>query len=203
MQVICARFGGTAVPFRSTHRTKSRHALRRRRVSSTLDGDRGFNVGQTVSKLAKGANLKTDARLEDFLGDRTERLKDGNRVTWPSEKVTELWKVFFRSNEGYKDVFGVAWPLSEDAPRPSDEDIQMARAEAAKWLVNIDRPERKRRVIFGSVLLAGVWDVDGTGMQAIEDPDVDLGIRKKVVYGVRAGAVATLLVMVPYIFWPF
>ena len=100
---------------------------------------------------------------------------------------------------------------------------------------------------------AGVWDVDGTGMQAIEDPDVDLGIRKvihqllclprvslaqsgncvlfehyglsdwwtcavhsncagvicvcvfaqKVVYGVGAGAVATLFVMVPYIFWPF
>lgn len=25
---------------------------------------------------------------------------------------------------------------------------------------------------------AGVWDVDGTGMQAIEDPEVDLGIRK-------------------------
>lgn len=25
---------------------------------------------------------------------------------------------------------------------------------------------------------AGVWDVDGTGMQAIDDPQVDLGIRK-------------------------
>ena len=25
---------------------------------------------------------------------------------------------------------------------------------------------------------AGVWDVDGTGMQAINDPEVDLGIRK-------------------------
>lgn len=25
---------------------------------------------------------------------------------------------------------------------------------------------------------ASVWDVDGTGMQFIEDPDVDLGIRK-------------------------
>ena len=25
---------------------------------------------------------------------------------------------------------------------------------------------------------AGVWDVDGTGMWAIEDPEVDLGIRK-------------------------
>lgn len=37
--------------------------------------------------------------------------------------------------------------------QPSDEEIQMARAEAAKGLVNIDRPERKRRVIFGSVLL--------------------------------------------------
>ena len=27
-------------------------------------------------------------------------------------------------------------------------------------------------------LQAGVWDVDGTGMWAIEDPEVDLGIRK-------------------------
>lgn len=25
---------------------------------------------------------------------------------------------------------------------------------------------------------AGVWDVDGTGMQAVDDPEVDLGIRK-------------------------
>ena len=25
---------------------------------------------------------------------------------------------------------------------------------------------------------AGVWDVDGTGMQDIKDPEVDLGIRK-------------------------
>ena len=25
---------------------------------------------------------------------------------------------------------------------------------------------------------ASVWDVDGTGMQFVEDPDVDLGIRK-------------------------
>ena len=24
---------------------------------------------------------------------RTEKLKDGEKVTWPSEKVTELWKV--------------------------------------------------------------------------------------------------------------
>ena len=28
------------------------------------------------------------------------------------------------------------------------------------------------------MLQAGVWDVDGTGMWAIEDPEVDLGIRK-------------------------
>ena len=27
-------------------------------------------------------------------------------------------------------------------------------------------------------LQASIWDVDGTGMQFIEDPDVDLGIRK-------------------------
>jgi hypothetical protein len=27
-------------------------------------------------------------------------------------------------------------------------------------------------------LQAGVWDVDGTGMQNIDDPEVDLGIRK-------------------------
>ena len=69
-------------------------------------------------------------------------------------------------------------------------------------------------------------------MQHIPDPEVDLGIRKvpcpsrsceslnvpwhwaesvlrqglwlqKVVYGVSAGAVATLFVMVPYILWPF
>lgn len=70
MQGLCARIGGTAVPFRSRRGTKSRYAVRRKRVSSTLDSDRGFNVGQTVSKWAKGANLKTDVRIEEFLGDR-------------------------------------------------------------------------------------------------------------------------------------
>ena len=29
-----------------------------------------------------------------------------------------------------------------------------------------------------AMLQAGVWEVDGTGMWAIEDPEVDLGIRK-------------------------
>ncbi|KAK9917151.1 hypothetical protein WJX75_001340 [Coccomyxa subellipsoidea] len=171
---------------------------------------------------------------------RTETLKENNTVTWPSEKVTELWKVFFKPNEGYKDVFGVTWPLREDLPKPSEEDMRMAHAAAAKDLVNIDPPERRRRVILGSVLSgvtllamytaaklhahplerawlllpfflgaaeiasgAGVWDVDGTGMQNIDDPEVDLGIRKKVISYVSYGAVATLFVMVPYILWPF
>ena len=35
----------------------------------------------------------------------------------------------------------------------TDAEIQEARAKAARDLVNIDEPERKRRVIFGSVLL--------------------------------------------------
>ncbi|EIE27820.1 hypothetical protein COCSUDRAFT_55800 [Coccomyxa subellipsoidea C-169] len=171
---------------------------------------------------------------------RTKELKGDNEVTWPSEKVTELWKVFFKPNEGYKDVFGITWPLRKDLPKPSEEDKQRAYAAAAKDLVNIDPPERKRRIILGSVLSgvtilamftaaklhahplerawlllpfflgaaeiasgAGVWDVDGTGMQAINDPEVDLGIRKKVISYVSKGAVATLFVMGPYILWPF
>jgi len=32
--------------------------------------------------------------------------------------------------------------------------------------------------LYSVAMQAGVWDVDGTGMQAIEDPEVDLGIRK-------------------------
>jgi len=40
-------------------------------------------------------------------------------------------------------------------------------------------------------------------MWAIEDPEVDLGIRKKVIGYVSKGAIATLFVMVPYILWPF
>ena len=38
------------------------------------------------------------------------------------------------------------------APQPSEADIEKARAEAAKNLTNIDGPERRRRIIFGSVL---------------------------------------------------
>lgn len=36
--------------------------------------------------------------------------------------------------------------------QPSEEDKQRAYAAAAKDLVNIDPPERKRRIILGSVL---------------------------------------------------
>ena len=39
---------------------------------------------------------------------------------WPlhlSELAGYQMQVFFRSNEGYKDVLGVAWPLSDDAPQ--------------------------------------------------------------------------------------
>ena len=35
----------------------------------------------------------------------------------------------------------------------TEAEIKEARAKAARDLVNIDEPERKRRVIFGSVLL--------------------------------------------------
>ncbi len=35
-----------------------------------------------------------------------------------------------------------------------------------------------QHLISNGLVQAGVWDIDGTGMQAIEDPDVDLGIRK-------------------------
>jgi len=40
-------------------------------------------------------------------------------------------------------------------------------------------------------------------MQAVDDPEVDLGIRKKLIGFVSAGAIGTLIVMVPYILWPF
>ncbi|CAL5228138.1 g11217 [Coccomyxa viridis] len=149
-------------------------------------------------------------------------------------------QVFFKAGDGYSDVYGVAWPLREDTKQRSAEDIEVARARAAKDLVNIDSDERRRRVIFGSILTAtivtimviaaklhahplervwlllpffigaaeiasgaGVWDVDGTGMQAVDDPEVDLGIRKKLIGFVSAGAIGTLFVMVPYILWPF
>ncbi len=38
-------------------------------------------------------------------------------VTWPSEKWTELWKVFFKPDSGRHDVFGVAWPLDPNLPK--------------------------------------------------------------------------------------
>ena len=37
----------------------------------------------------------------------------------------------------------------------SAEDVEVARARAAKDLVNIDSDERRRRVIFGSILTVG------------------------------------------------
>ncbi|KAK9840752.1 hypothetical protein WJX81_002336 [Elliptochloris bilobata] len=179
-----------------------------------------------VAKWAEEAGLRTNVKLEDFTGDRTESLKPppNGPVTWPSEHSIFPLQVYFKPNTGYKDMFGVAWPMSEEArAERTDAEIAEARSKAARTLTNIDDDERKRRVIFGIGLLsvaltamyiaaklhahplerASVWDVDGTGMQFIEDPDVDLGIRKKVVFGVSAGAVATAIVMVPYCLWPF
>jgi len=105
-----------------------------------------------VKKAVEGAGLRSEVTWEDFLGDRSDKIKDGDTVTWPSEKVHELWKVFFKSGDGYSDVFGVAWPLRKDAQKRSAEDIEVARARAAKDLTNIDSDERRRRVIFGSIV---------------------------------------------------
>ena len=59
-------------------------------------------------------------------------------------------QVYFKPNTGYKDVFGVAWPMSEEArAKRTDAEIKEARAKAARTLTNIDDDERKRRIIFG------------------------------------------------------
>lgn len=47
---------------------------------------------------------------------KTEPEKRGETdamVTWPSEKITEVWKVFFKPNMGYTDTFGIAVPMRE------------------------------------------------------------------------------------------
>ncbi len=45
----------------------------------------------------------------------------------------------------------------------------------ALWAMNLFRRGLPETLV---MLQAGVWDVDGTGMWAIDDPEVDLGIRK-------------------------
>jgi hypothetical protein len=41
-------------------------------------------------------------------------------VTWPSEKITEVWKVFFKPNMGYTDTFGISVPMRE-----TDDNVSM------------------------------------------------------------------------------
>jgi len=131
-----------------------RPAIRGRQIRCSSTTDANADIKKRVKSAVRGVGLSSEVRPETWLGDRTENLKDGEKVTWPSEKVTELWKVFFKSGDGYRDVFGVAWPLRSDLPKPSDADIEKARAEAAKNLTNIDGPERRRRILFGAGLTA-------------------------------------------------
>lgn len=52
--------------------------------------------------------------------------------------------------------------------QPSAEDIELARARAAKDLVNIDSDERRRRVIFGSIVTVGLPLMHlGTSIQSV------------------------------------
>jgi hypothetical protein len=68
-------------------------------------------------------------------------------VTWPSEKITEVWKVFFKPNMGYTDTFGISVPIRE-----TDDNVSMLGVCFRKRASN--GSEDRRGIVFG------VWKSD-------------------------------------------
>lgn len=52
-------------------------------------------------------------------------------VTWPSEKITEVWKVFFKPNMGYTDTFGISVPIRETDDNVSTLGVHIRRRESS------------------------------------------------------------------------
>ena len=101
------------------HRQSFRPAIRSRPVRCQNTTDANADLKVRVKNAVEGAGFRSDVSWEDFLGDRlarsnyitpddwrgmilrlmqcdlcrSEKIKDGSTVTWPSEKVHELWKV--------------------------------------------------------------------------------------------------------------
>ncbi|GAQ79006.1 hypothetical protein KFL_000220370 [Klebsormidium nitens] len=131
-----------------------------RRFALRAGSNKGGNTPVDEKRAPDGSPPKEEAdrRLQQE-GEgwwKTEPEKKGETdamVTWPSEKITEVWKVFFKPNMGYTDTFGFSVPMRKTDDNRSPEERAAARARAAEAAVNIDDAERRRRMLLGLILL--------------------------------------------------
>eukprot|EP00877_Chromochloris_zofingiensis_P001774 jgi/Chrzof1/11598/Cz06g01180.t1 len=120
----------------------------------------GGPTGGLVDKIKElGQRLKDTPgdTLQDRINtwyDRrvSEHAADATGVTWPSTRITRLWKFFFKAGQGTTDRFGFAIKLAPVDQR-TEEQRAAARAKAAQNVVNIDSDERSRRAKGGAALL--------------------------------------------------
>ncbi|KAF6265009.1 hypothetical protein COO60DRAFT_1694780 [Scenedesmus sp. NREL 46B-D3] len=187
-------------------------------------------------------------RLDTWFATRADENAADTGVTWPSARITRLWKFFFKAGQGTTDRHGFCIKMGPMDQR-TEAERESARARSAASLVNIDPDERTRRATlgltlvamsvlvaaalvaaapevsslsdavpapgavgpaataaaaagadaawlgrlllklavvppaaFGALLAASIWDVDGTGMQQVPNADLDLALRKKIIY---------------------
>jgi len=119
-----------------------------------------------------GDNVKQ--RVDTFYDARSKENAADTGVTWPSETITQLWKFFFKANQGTTDRYGFAIKMAPPDQR-SEEERAAARAQAAKEVVNIDADERSRRVKAGAGLLALTTVIGAFMVQTHAGPLVRLG----------------------------
>jgi len=162
--------GGSIRPTQPTPLLNSRRRKHVVRASSN-GGNRPQGSGnRTEARDPLGSPPKEEAerRLKQegegwWKTDAEKKGETDSVVTWPSEKITEVWKVFFKPNMGYTDTFGISVPIRETDDNRSPEERAEARAKAARDAVNIDDAERRRRMMLGLILL-GVSGVIATIM---------------------------------------
>lgn len=100
-----------------------------------------------------GCTTRKHARSHAHFRVRASYNKQGEESLAVDGRVTRLWKVFFKPASGYTDRLGVAIPIGNKLDERTDEERSKARQDAARAAVNIDREERERRLVFGTILL--------------------------------------------------
>lgn len=109
-----------------------------RRFALRAGSNKGGNtpsVDERSHPVGSPPKEEADRRLKEE-GEgwwKTEPEKKGETdamVIWPSEKITEVWKVFFKPNMGYTDTFGFSVPM-----RKTDDNVSAGRGRGSSSTV--------------------------------------------------------------------
>ncbi|WIA11556.1 hypothetical protein OEZ85_011665 [Tetradesmus obliquus] len=119
-------------------------------------GPTGGLFEKTVELLQRFEDTPGDSfkeRLDTWFTTRADENAADTGVTWPSARITKMWKFFFKAGQGTTDRYGFCIKMGPMDSRTEAERAS-ARSRSAASLVNIDPQERTRRTTLGLTLVA-------------------------------------------------